>query len=118
MKRKFKRGEIQMAAVNLLDLGFTVAAISFMLNKTTANIYTHLKRAGRMKGRVFIRDYPRTLPYSIPLDALSPMSRIFSQPLWIAPTLVSLARAAATIPATPPASATKRTYKRSGKKRA
>lgn len=108
MKRKVYRNEVQSTVANLLDLGFTVAAIAFMLNMTTANIYTHLKNAKRMKGRVFTPQCPRSMP-----DATqASLRRLFREPRWI-----NLDMMAQTLSgATPPGGETKSTSGKSVRK--
>lgn len=110
MKRKVYRNEVQSTVVNLLDLGFTVAAISFMLNKNPVTIYGHLKRADRMTGRVF----HRYAPACITAGAQAALRRIHAEPRWINTDLL----AATLTGATPPASGMKRTSGKSGKKAA
>lgn len=58
MKRKVLRNEAHETILNLIDLGFTAPAVTYMLNRSGPAIYHHLKRAGRMKGRKIIRKQP------------------------------------------------------------
>lgn len=65
--------------LNLTDLGFTVGAIAFMLNKTPVNIYAHLKSAGRMKDRAVVR---RNVSALTPAAAAA-VRKVYSQPVWL-----------------------------------
>lgn len=111
-----KLNKINMRSVvnNLHDLGFTVSGIASMLNKTPANIYVHLKKSGRMKGRVFIREYPEW-----DVSTRTVLRHFFQEPECMYHVLVGMARQGKTsLAPVPPASEIKRTYKKSGKKTA
>lgn len=80
--KKMSRSEGRQLILNLIDLGFTVPAVAFMLQMTDVNIYLHLKRAGRMKNRKVIR-HPGDESYATMLtttDIVTAMSRVFSAP--------------------------------------
>ena len=112
--KKLNRSNARSAVNSLHDLGFTVFGIASMLSMTTANIYAHLKKSGRMKGRVFIREYPEW-----DVSTRIVLRRFFQEPECMYLVLVGMARQGKTgLVAAPPASATKRTYKKSGKKTA
>ena len=112
--KKLNRFDVRAVVTNLHDLGFTVSGIASMLNKTPPNIYAHLKKSGRMKGRVFIRKYPE---WDVPTRIV--LRRFFQEPECMYLVLVGMARQGKTgLVAAPPASAIKRISKKSGKKTA
>lgn len=111
MKRKINRSEMHDTVVNLLDLGFTAPGIAHMVNRTPAVVYHHLKQAGRMKGRILIRQAPAILNGS----TLAAMRKVFHNPECAALPMIALARVSAE---TTKASVTQTTSKRSGKKAA
>lgn len=74
LMKKLDRSESREILLNLTDLGFTVQAIAFMLNKTEANIYALLTRAGRKKGRDILR-YKPSMPNA---ETRKYIGRVFS----------------------------------------
>ena len=85
VQRKIPRNEMQDTVVNLIDLQFSAGAVAFMLNKTKPNIYSHLKRAGRMEGRNIIR----CKPDSMTSGSAAAMRRLCSDPQWVAVSLLT-----------------------------
>ncbi len=59
MKRKIHRAEMSETVVNLSDLGFTVPAIGFMVKRTPAVVYYHLKEAKRLRNGNITRRKPK-----------------------------------------------------------
>ena len=74
MKRKINRAEIHETVVNLIDLGFAPMCVSWMVNRTPAVVYFHLKRAGRMKAN---SDVVRKVPAEVTAGAWAAMRRVF-----------------------------------------
>lgn len=117
MKRKITRGEMRETIVNLIDLGFTANAVSVMTGCTVVNVYSHLKKSGRMEGRNIVRSIPDSV-----IDASkAAMRRMFSEPECQALTMMALAskgRSAETVAVESRVSETRITSRRSAKKAA
>lgn len=89
MKRKIYRSEIGDTVLNLIDLRFSVAAVAFMVNRTEANIYAHLRRSDRMGEREVIRRKPKVI-----LDSsMAAMRRLSLAPECAAASILSVPRA-------------------------
>ena len=114
VKNENKRGVVQSVAANLLDLGFTPSAIAGLLNKSVANIYVHLDKAGRYKAGTYARQYPDKV-----LDGtLSVLKKTFRDHKCVALMLVAMGRATTPMVEKLPASVTKLTSKKYAKKAA
>lgn len=87
------RTENRAAIANLLDLGFTVPAISFMTGKTDVTIYTLLERMGRKSGRTVTRHDP----IHIDQHAFRFMQRVFGDAHCIVPHVWGVARTLASL---------------------
>ena len=112
--KKLSRHEVHRTTLDLIDLGFTVAAVAFMTSKTPTAIYGHLENAGRMKNRQVIREEPIFVGGLVTRY----VGRIISEPECTVPILKLLARLATKVssPAAHPAGATRRGSKPSAKK--
>ena len=112
--KKLNRFDVRAVVTNLHDLGFTVSGIASMLNKTPPNIYAHLKKSGRMKGRVFVRKYP---DWDVATRKI--LRRFYQEPECMYLVLMGMARQGKTdLAVAPPTSAIKRISKKLGKKTA
>lgn len=87
--KTLSRTENRAVVANLLDLGFTVPAITFMTGKTDVAIYGLLERLGRKRGRTLVRREPVVLDP----QALRLTSRLFAEPDFVVPHLLGVARA-------------------------
>ena len=112
--KKLSRHEVHRTTLDLIDLGFTVAAVAFMTSNTPTAIYGHLENAGRMKDRQVIRKDPI---YANGL-AIRYAARIFAEAECTVPILKLLAKIAVKkdSPVNLRAGATRRGSKGSAKK--
>lgn len=86
--KSLNRTENRAAIANLSDLGFTVPAIAYMTRKSDANIYTLLKRMGRMSGRTVLRHDPTHMDP----NAFQYTKRLFADPHCVLPHVWGVAR--------------------------
>lgn len=110
--KKPSRLESHMTTLELVDLGFTVAAIAFMTSRTPAAVYKQLGNAGRMKGGGILRRSPSLS------NGLSTRyaARIFAEPEWTMEILNIMAKLATRSLAPPPAGETSVGSRKSVKK--
>lgn len=89
--KTIERSDIKEVVINLIDLGFSAAAVGFMLNMTPTNVYAHLRSMDRMNGRNIVRGFPS----KIHSRAYDRIGRIFPDQPWVGTHLLAAARQSA-----------------------
>lgn len=95
-RKKLTRIENRELIIRLIDLGFTVGAVAYMLSMTDMNVYAHLKKEGRMEGRKVLR-YPLWSERGGTMVMLSDESVAAVRKLYANPECLLLALAAMTV---------------------